>query len=121
MSYTIEKKRAYQKEHYRRNKKAYMQKAAINKKKQRAELRAIILNAKDCACFDCGIKYPSYVMQFDHIGEKNFTIANAVNGIAKQKLLHEISLCHVVCANCHAERTHERMSRLSRDDLTTGE
>lgn len=108
MAYTIEQKREYQREHYRRNKETYIQKAAINKKKQREELRSIISKAKDRPCSDCGVKYPSFVMQFDHIGNKNFNIANAVNGVSKEKLLHEISLCEVVCANCHAIRTHSR-------------
>lgn len=121
MTYTIEQKRAYQREHYRRNKETYMQKAAVNKKKQRAELRAIISKAKDKPCADCGTKYPSYVMQFDHIGKKNFSIANAVNGIAKERLLHEISLCEVVCANCHAIRTHKRhLTKAAHDLLDSG-
>ncbi len=108
MAYTAEQKREYQRQHYQNNKAIYMEKASVNKKKQRAELREIISNAKNVPCFDCGKKYPSYVMQFDHIAEKNFNIANAVNGISKARLLKEISLCEVVCANCHAERTHRR-------------
>lgn len=71
--------------------------------------RAIIIEAKNVPCMDCGIQYPYYVMQFDHVrGEKLFNIAN-VRTMSKKKLLDEIAKCEIVCANCHAERTYQRM------------
>ena len=110
--YTKEKMKEYQREHYLKNKETYMKRAAINKRKQRIELRAIVSDAKNVPCADCGKRYPSYVMQFDHIGKKNFNIAQAVNGISKKTLMEEIKLCEVVCANCHSERTHRRRMSL---------
>lgn len=62
-------------------------------------------DAKSVPCADCGIQYPPYVMDFDHVrGEK----------IAAPGLLYtqveafqiEIAKCEVVCANCHRERTY---------------
>lgn len=49
-------------------------------------------------------------MQFDHVrGEKAFTIGHAVRVVSRiEALLTEIEKCDVVCANCHAIRTHER-------------
>lgn len=59
---------------------------------------------------DCGIKYPSYVMQFDHRDPKQklFKIARDAWKYSVEKIKEEISKCDVVCANCHAERTHQQ-------------
>lgn len=61
-------------------------------------------------CTDCGLYYPYFVMQFDHIGkDKEFDIGKAVHsGIGMKRLDAEIAKCELVCANCHAYRTHER-------------
>lgn len=60
-------------------------------------------------CTDCGIQYPYYVMEFDHVrGEK---VANVmlIAGIGSWKtLLLEIAKCEIVCGNCHSVRTHYR-------------
>lgn len=60
-------------------------------------------------CMDCGVQYPSHVMQFDHRdpSTKCFTIA-ANKCRALTALQVEVEKCDVVCANCHAERTHQR-------------
>ena len=64
---------------------------------------------KSVPCTDCGIQYPPYVMQFDHRTDevKLFTIASRWQ-LSKKRLLAEIAKCDIVCANCHAERTHSR-------------
>ena len=62
-------------------------------------------------CTDCMVRYPPYVMQFDHLpgAIKNFNIAQARNKAASLKALYaEVDKCELVCANCHAERTHKR-------------
>jgi len=46
-------------------------------------------------------------MQFDHLSDKEFVLAKA-RLFSKKKILEEIHKCEVVCANCHAERTHKR-------------
>ena len=58
-------------------------------------------------CFDCGISYPYYVLHFDHVGTKNHEVAN-LRHASLDKLLAELSLCDLICANCHAVRTHNR-------------
>lgn len=82
----------------------------------RTSNRAIIQAAKDRPCADCGIQYPYYVMQFDHrdAGEKEFNVGNIGPTAGRQKLLDEIAKCDVVCANCHAERTHQRHAEYAR-------
>ena len=68
--------------------------------------RAYIQARKDVPCMDCGIEYPPYIMDFDHVrGEKLFGLAHAVN-LTMESIIAEISKCDVVCANCHRERTH---------------
>ena len=69
----------------------------------------IIKDAKDVPCADCGIKYPSYVMDFDHQRDKAFTIARTSNATIQQ-IREEIQKCEVVCANCHRERTWGRLT-----------
>lgn len=60
-------------------------------------------------CADCGKRYPYWVMQFDHLGDKEFTISNCrKHQVNMERLEQEIAKCDIVCANCHAERTHKR-------------
>jgi hypothetical protein len=64
---------------------------------------------KDTPCADCGVQYPPYVMQFDHVhGKKSFTIGRQSCVISRARLCAEIAKCDVVCANCHEERTYKR-------------
>lgn len=95
--------------HYEANKATYKARSVQYGRRQRALLRSIVQTAKDVPCTDCGVKYPYYVMQFDHTGDKNFTIGvYARQALAAERLIEEIAKCEVVCANCHAERTHTR-------------
>lgn len=88
------------------------------RKKRQLELRNIIDSAKDVPCADCSIRYPSYVMTFDHVrGVKSFSLGRVARywSISLKKLLDVIAKCDVVCSNCHAIRTFSR-----RDDLYGG-
>jgi len=97
--------RAYKHEHYVANKLYYKAKSKVSYPAAVARYNAL----KDAPCVDCGVKYPSYVMQFDHVrGKKSFNIGN-VKGISLKRLLIEVEKCDLVCANCHAERTHMRL------------
>lgn len=80
--------------------------------KRREELRIIIENAKNRPCTDCLIQYAAPAMQFDHVrGEKKFNISSALAKAKTIKALHEeLDKCDVVCANCHAIRTDERLT-----------
>lgn len=77
---------------------------------RRAALRETIARAKDVPCTDCGVRYPTCVMQFDHVrGVKLLSIGSATALVKSMKaLLEEIAKCEVVCANCHALRTESR-------------
>jgi hypothetical protein len=70
--------------------------------------REYIKSLKEASpCKDCGETYPYYVMHFDHLQDKKFNIGSSTN-LSRASLLIEISKCEIVCANCHAERTHKR-------------
>jgi hypothetical protein len=55
-------------------------------------------------CADCGETDP-IILEFDHLGNKEFAIAAGIRGRSWQAVLDEIAKCDVVCANCHRRRT----------------
>ena len=81
------------------------------KKSNRAgyiKLRSEYREHKSKPCTDCGIMYPPYVMEFDHLGDKLYNISDIVRNGCKKKYLAEIAKCELVCSNCHRIRTHNR-------------
>ena len=107
-------RKAYQKiysnNHYKANKEEYKSRSAASNKLIRKRNANFIQEIKaKTPCTDCGKNYPYYVMQFDHIYEKNGSVANLVRAsVSIARLQREIDGCEVVCANCHAERTYSR-------------
>lgn len=81
-------------------------------KRYNEKKRAFIAAFKDVPCADCGIKYPPYVMDFDHLPQykKSFTISRTTH-ISMEALLLEVSKCEIVCANCHRIRTRNRKDK----------
>lgn len=71
--------------------------------------RAFLNEAKGRPCTDCHKQYSPWVMQFDHLpGTKKLFAVGHATSRPLSSLLDEIAKCEVVCANCHAERTHQR-------------
>lgn len=103
-------RREYARAHYEANKEVYLARARASNAKKLKRYREIVRKAKSAPCADCNISYPYYVMQFDHIGpEKNFNVGDCFAWkFSEKRLLAEMALCEVVCANCHMERTHQR-------------
>jgi hypothetical protein len=103
-------RKAYHRGYYKAN--ADKMKARSRKfgAKRRVENQTLVNSFKDVPCADCGVKYPSYVMDFDHVrGEKEFAVGKGVaDGYLQSKLINEIQKCEVVCSNCHRIRTHTR-------------
>lgn len=103
--------RAYMREHYERNRDYYLAKAKRSNEKQRTWLRLLLKEMKAVPCADCGIQYPSWVMQFDHVrGTKLFDVSSAPN-LDLGALLAEAAKCEIVCSNCHHVRTRQRAAR----------
>lgn len=98
-------------QYYWDNREKVIERSAVAKKaqiKKNAELTRKLRNETPCA--DCKEIYPYYKMQFDHIkGEKDRDVSQMVNAaVGTPRLQREIDKCEIVCANCHAERTHLR-------------
>ena len=77
-------------------------------KKSRDKKRAALDALKSVPCVDCGVMYPPYVMDFDHLGDKSFNIGSEISQKKLKDLLDEAAKCEVVCSNCHRIRTHQR-------------
>jgi len=81
-----------------------------NPKRRVENRRKFIINyLNNHPCVDCGVT-DIRVLEFDHIGtEKNKNVTDLVlRGKAIERIEKEISLCEVVCANCHRIRTMKR-------------
>ena len=89
---------------------SYCKLCAVDYAHERNEARRKVLDTlKSAPCTDCGNSYPPVCMDFDHVGEKLFSIAKARSrGMYWQKVLDEIAKCELVCANCHRVRTRDR-------------
>lgn len=75
-------------------------------KQYRLKLRALVAKEKDRPCMDCGLSYPSYVMDFDHRGNKIADVSDLVESShSLKRITTEIEKCDVVCSNCHRLRT----------------
>lgn len=66
----------------------------------------------DEVCIDCEEEFPPYVFDFDCVVEDTSThvpIGVLLREFSTwERLAEEISVCEMVCANCHRERTYER-------------
>jgi 5-methylcytosine-specific restriction endonuclease McrA len=78
------------------------------RKRRKQEIRDLVWSIKHNPCTDCGLIDP-VVMDFDHLGDKEFNISiAATRGMSDKRILSEIEKCELVCANCHRRRTHSR-------------
>src|SRR5450631_24674 len=92
----IEDSRAAIRQHYYANKDVYLEK----NRKRRQQMRDYVADIKALTpCSDCGIQYPSYVMDFDHLGDKYMIISRLVNHNSFTQLEKEMEKCEIVCAN----------------------
>ena len=103
-----EKQRAAIRRHYYANKSVYIKKAMVRKKKIRLWLNAV---KESSACTDCGVYYPYYVMDYDHVKDKASDISKLLNSCSMPKITAEIAKCELVCSNCHRQRTFNRLER----------
>lgn len=90
--------------------KNHPQSIAKSHKARQKHRRDLIKERKNAPCFDCGVRYPWYVMDFDHVrGEKKFNLSIASNKMFSVDVINEeIEKCDLVCANCHRIRTFTR-------------
>lgn len=99
---------AYKQEHHAAHKARYVEQAAARRRAlvlERTEFLVAFL--RDHPCVDCGEGDP-IVLEFDHLGEKEFSIAKGLRDRNWQTVLDEMAKCDVVWANCHRRRTAQR-------------
>lgn len=83
----------------------------LKAKKWHNELKYWFRSLKNKLCKDCNQSFHFSAMHFDH--KENNKLANVSNLIhrgSKKAILDEISKCDLVCANCHALRTWNRLN-----------
>jgi hypothetical protein len=96
---------AYKQEHYAAHRERYIANAGHRKQALIAERTAYLIESfRQRPCADCGETDP-LVLEFDHLGHKNFNISTGLRNNNWQTVLDEIATCDVVCANCHRRRT----------------
>jgi hypothetical protein len=105
--------------YYQENKERYAErfqkcKKSLRKRenKIRERNRTLVQNIKNkTPCADCGVSYPHYMMDFDHLPhvEKIANISWLAGHSSWKIVQQEIAKCEVVCANCHRKRTWNRL------------
>ncbi|OHD16124.1 MAG: hypothetical protein A2Y38_11750 [Spirochaetes bacterium GWB1_59_5] len=110
-----EKRKKYNAAWYKRNAESHKRRVSARNKKIVAENAARLRGIKEATpCADCGLVYPYYIMDCDHIrGVKTKTKSRTMSALLKKawswsKVLEELSKCDIVCANCHRARTYKR-------------
>ncbi len=99
---------AYGKHHYAVNRQRYIDQAVARKRALADERTAYLLAYfEGNPCTECGERDP-LILEFDHVGEKAFSIGPKLATRTWQAILEEIAKCEVVCANCHRRRTARR-------------
>lgn len=107
---TKEQKAISQKKWYEKNKARHLSNVSKRKQEIVKRVKEYVFALKESTpCADCGINYPSYVMDFDHLGDKEYQISNMIHaGYDIPSVQKEIDKCEIVCSNCHRIRTHNR-------------
>jgi hypothetical protein len=107
--------RSYQRQWYARNAEAHRSAARDGRRRRAAVNRGLISAAKSVPCADCGGRFATEQMDFDHIRGRKVAAVSQMKTMARWRLVAEIAKCDVVCVNCHRQRTRSR--RLRREIL----
>jgi hypothetical protein len=102
----------YKREHYLANRQRYVDQARARKQALAPERTTYLIEYfRTHPCVDCG-EPDAIVLEFDHLRDKSFEVAQALPYRSWQSILDEIAKCEVVCANCHRRRTAARRGSL---------
>jgi hypothetical protein len=107
---------AYHHEHYLANKRGTLQPPLKASAVYGWRTQWLLEYFKAHPCSDCGETDP-VVLEFDHLRDKAFDVAQALPYRNWAGILAEIEKCVVVCANCHRRRTAHR-KRTGRATMT---
>lgn len=107
--------RLYTQRHYVANKDVYIARAAKSNKEHISAMQKFIREIKNVSCADCGVHYPYWVMDFDHIDAKSkHKNVSRMLSESKVRIESEIKKCDVVCSNCHRQREHARLAGVAK-------
>jgi hypothetical protein len=102
-----EQQRAAQRKYYEANKEKVKE---VARDRRNLVTRYIQEYKQAKGCLDCGIEYPYWVLEFDHVrGTKLGNISSMYRTHSFDEVKAEIEKCEVVCANCHKDRTRRRL------------
>lgn len=91
-------------------------KIRTSKRKARNATRSTLQEHKEAKpCADCGLYFPYWVMQFDHLPgtSKRAKVSRLASRFTSQvQVQDEVAKCDLVCAVCHAHRTYCRQHQL---------
>ena len=99
-------------DHYLRNKPAYIEWAVRQTRRKRDEHNALLHGyLRDHPCVDCG-ESDITLLEFDHVDEttKFREISKLLGRRDWETVMAEIAKCEVRCVNCHRRRTAERFN-----------
>lgn len=99
-------RKVYIREHYLKNRRAYLDANKRRQKRLKAWVR--LYKEQNKLCFDCKrTDLPACCYEFDHFRDKIKPVSKLVNNSLK-KVKEEIEKCVIVCRNCHKERTYRK-------------
>ena len=104
--------KAYQREHYKKNKDSYAAKRDLWRDDYRKNTYAYLMEYAKDGCVSCGEK-DFRCLQFNHIRPetKIDSISNMVrNSRPRQMINEELEKCEILCANCHCKVTAEQFN-----------
>lgn len=101
-------RKEYDREYHARN-RARRQAQVKERRRRLHEWNNQIKSATPCA--DCGRSFHPVAMAWDHLpgSEKVTEVSNLVRAGKTLQARKEIAKCELVCANCHAVRSYQRL------------
>lgn len=95
----------YAKQHYKENKKSYVESSKLARQKKREWYNNIM---KDKYCERCKESDP-IVLEWHHKdpSKKMMEIGDMITRRGKKSILEEMDKCVCLCANCHRRTHHE--------------
>jgi hypothetical protein len=71
------------------------------KRRRRAAIKAFFVEQKGGCCSACFGVFPLAAYDFHHLGDKDASIGNLIDGGSVESIEAEMSKCILLCANCH--------------------
>lgn len=80
-------------------------------KRQRLEMKLEAIEYKGGKCVDCDGIFHHAAMEFHHLGNKKFSLHQAMNRSSLKFIKPELNKCVLLCSNCHQIRHYKEQQR----------